>query len=83
MTPIKLLSIGLIAATMLAAPAMARENCLGKRHVSESANASASLTGRYTDRDVRIPAPRARALATAPGSEPGGICDFGDNPMIC
>jgi hypothetical protein len=56
---------------------MARENFLAKRHVSENANASASLT----DRHVRIPAPRVRA--TTPESEPGGICDFGDNPMIC
>jgi hypothetical protein len=81
MTPTKLLSAGLIAATMLAAPAMARENFLAKRHVSENANASASLTGRHTDRHVRIPAPRVRA--TTPESEPGGVCDFGDNPMIC
>jgi hypothetical protein len=81
MTPMKLLSVGLIAATMLATPAMARENCFAKRHVSENANASASLVGGYTDRHIRISEPRA--LATAPGNEPGGICDFGDNPMIC
>ena len=61
MTPIKLLSAGLIAATTLATPAMAREN-LAKRHVSERA----SLTSRYTDRHVRIIAPRVRALPAAP-----------------
>jgi len=83
MTPFKLLSAGLIAATMLAAPAVAREDYLPKRHVSENANASAPLTGCCTDGHVRIPAPRVRAPATAPRSEPGGICDFGDNPMIC
>ena len=77
MTPIKLLSAGLISATMLATPAMARE------HVSERANASASLTSRYADRHVRIIAPRVRALPAAPEYGPGGICDFGDNPMIC
>jgi hypothetical protein len=82
MTPIKLLSAGLIAATMLATPAMARGN-LAKRHVSERANAIASLTSRYTDRHARIVAPRVRALPAAPEYGPGGICDFGDNPMIC
>jgi hypothetical protein len=83
MTPIKLLSAGLIAAAMLATPAMAHENRLAKRHVSERANASASLTSRYTDRHVRIIAPRVRALPAAPEYGPGGVCDVGDNPMIC
>jgi hypothetical protein len=82
-TPFNLLSAGLIAATLLAAPAVAREDYLAKRHVSENANASAPLTDCCTDGHVRVPAPRVRALATAPGSGPGGVCDFGDNPMIC
>jgi hypothetical protein len=83
MTPIKLLSIGLVAATTLATPAMAHDNDFARRHVSENANASASLIDGYTDHHVQLPELRAHALATAPGDEPGGVCDVGDNPMIC
>jgi len=66
MTPIKLLSVGLIAAGMLATPAMARENYIAKRHATENAGASASATARYVDGQVCIPAPRVGAFATAP-----------------
>ena len=66
MTPIKLLSAGLIAAAMLATPAMARENYVAKRHAAEKANASASPTARYVDGQICIPAPRVGAFATEP-----------------
>jgi hypothetical protein len=83
MPPVKLLSVGLIAAAMLAAPAMARESHAATHHISERAHASASLTGHYTDPHPRVPESHARAVAPESGNEPGGICDFGDNPMIC
>lgn len=79
----KLLSAGLIAAAMFVTPATARENHLAKRHVSETVNANASLTARYDHRRVRILAPPVRAVAVAPRSAVDGVCDFGDNPMIC
>jgi hypothetical protein len=80
MTTIKLLSAGLIAAVMLATPAMACKNCLAKRHVAKKANASASATRRYMDSHAGIPAPRAGSFAIRPG---GKNCDVGDNPFIC
>jgi hypothetical protein len=63
MTKLKPLSAALIAAAMLATPAMARET---SRHLAENANASASPTARYIDGRVCIPAPRVGAFATAP-----------------
>jgi hypothetical protein len=65
MTKPKLLSAALIAAAMLATPAMARES-VTSRHLAENANASASPTARYIDGRVCIPAPRVGAFATAP-----------------
>jgi hypothetical protein len=79
----KILSAGLIAAAMFITPATARESCLAKRHVSEAVNANASLTARYDHRGVRILAPPVRAVAVAPRRGVDGVCDFGDNPMIC
>jgi hypothetical protein len=83
MTRIKLLSAGLIVAAMFVMPATAREHFLAERHVSEAVNANASLTARHDDGHVGILAPPVRAVAAAPGSENDGVCDFGDNPMIC
>ena len=57
---IKLLSATLIAAAMLATPAMAREN-----HV-KGANASNANTERYVDGRACVPAPAVGAFATQP-----------------
>jgi hypothetical protein len=81
MTKLRLLSAALIAAAMLATPAMARTSHVTSRHLAEDANASASPTARYVDGRVGIRAPRIRAFATAPLD--GGTCDVGDNPFIC
>jgi hypothetical protein len=56
----KLLSATLIAAAMLATPAMAREN-----HV-RGANASNATTERYVDGRACVPAPAVGAFATQP-----------------
>ena len=66
MTTIKLLSAGMIAAAMLTTPAMARDNRMAKRHVSESANVSDPAAARYADVQACIPAPRVGAFATEP-----------------
>lgn len=66
MTKLKLLSAALIAATMLATPAMARESHVTSRHLAQDANASASPAARYINGRVCIPAPRVGAFATAP-----------------
>jgi hypothetical protein len=83
MTPFKLLSAASIAAVMLATPAMARRSCLANVHVPKIANETGSPTTRYSGGRVRIIAPRIGAHVTAPANAPGGVCDFGDNPMIC
>jgi hypothetical protein len=79
MTTIKLLSAGLIAAAMLATPAMARENHAARQHVA-GAYTKTSPTSHYTDGRVRFSAPRVGALPAPPDGE---NCDVGDNPFIC
>jgi hypothetical protein len=80
MTTIKLLSAGLIAAAMLATPAIARENHIAERHVAGETNARTSPAAHYLDGRVGISAPRVRALPAPPDGE---NCDVGDNPFIC
>jgi len=79
MTPNQLLSVGLIAAGMLATPAMARENYIAKRHATENAGASASATARYVDGQVCIPAPRVGALLQHPGAVTTSLASLRDS----
>ena len=81
MTKSKLLSAALIAAAMLATPAMARESQANSRHLVLDANASAAPGARSTDERFCHRAPAVGAFATAPSD--GGTCDVGDNPRIC
>jgi hypothetical protein len=81
MTKSKLLSAALIAAAMLATPAMARTSHVTSRHLALDANASVSPTAHYIGGPVGIRAPRVGSFATAPLE--GGTCDVGDNPRIC
>ena len=83
MTMPKLLSAALIAAAMLATPAMARTNHVTSRHLAEDANASVPPTAHHIDIDgpVGIRAPRVGAFPPAPRD--GENCDVGDNPFIC
>jgi hypothetical protein len=73
MTIFKLLSAGVVATAMLAAPAMARENYTAKRHVVGETNVGTVATARHFDR-------RVGALPAPPDGE---NCDVGDNPFIC
>jgi hypothetical protein len=77
MTPTKLLSAGLIAAAMLATPAMARENYVAKRHAAENAYASVPPMARYVDGRACIPAPRVGAFATEPWGGGNIPCETG------
>src|SRR5258707_8466885 len=81
MTKPELLSAALIAAAMLATPAMARTSHVTSRRRAEHANASASPTARYIDGRVGIRAPRVSAFP--PALPDGENCDVGDNPFIC
>ena len=64
MTKLKLLMDGLIAATLLTAPVMARENHTYARHIVTKTDGSAAPSARYVDGRLCIPAPRVGAFAT-------------------
>jgi hypothetical protein len=81
MSKLKLPSAALIAAAMLATPAMARTGHVTSWHHAKHANASASPTVRYFDGRLGISAPRVGAFPSAPPD--GENCDVGDNPRIC
>jgi len=67
MTRLKSISAGLIAAAMLATPAMAQEGRVMSRHFAATADAGATSPGvLYVDGRACIPAPRVGAFATQP-----------------
>jgi hypothetical protein len=66
MTKSKLLSTALIAAAMLATPAMARESHVALRHLALDANASIAPGAPSTDERLCHRAPAVGAFATAP-----------------
>jgi hypothetical protein len=66
MTKLKLLMDGLIAATLLIAHVMARENHTYARHIVTKTDGSAAAGARYIDRHLCYPAPRVGAFATQP-----------------
>jgi hypothetical protein len=65
MNKLQLLSAGLVAATMLATPALARESHLKAQHRVENANASVAPDVLRNEHSC-IPAPRVGAFATQP-----------------
>jgi|ERR1700726_548725 hypothetical protein len=68
MTKLKLLSAALIAAVVLAAPAMARESHVTSRHLAEDANASITPGARYIDGGDRF---RSHHFGGGFGGTPG------------
>ena len=78
MTTIKFLLAGWIASGLFTMPAGAHENATTKRHDVIRGTASSD---NWIYGNARIPAPRA--FSSLPHDEPGGVCDFGDNAMIC
>ena len=66
MTKLELLPAALIAAAMLATPAVAQQAHRGARHVVASAPDSAAPAARYIDGRLCYPAPRVGAFATQP-----------------
>ena len=67
MTKLKFISAGLIAAAMLAAPAMAQEGRVTSRHFAATTDAGAASPGAfYVNGRACIPAPRVGAFATQP-----------------
>jgi hypothetical protein len=66
MTKLKLLLRGLIAATLLPTPVVARENRPYARHHAEATDAGATPAARYIDGHLCYPALRVGAFATQP-----------------
>ena len=67
MTKLKFISAGLIAAAVLATPAMAQEGRVMSRHFAATADAGTTPPGAlYVDGRACIPAPRVGAFATQP-----------------
>ena len=66
MTTIKLLSAGLVAAAMLASPAMAREHHATRRHVAVESYTQADPAVHYADGRNCIREPRVGAFAGDP-----------------
>ena len=80
MTTIKLLSAGLIAIAALTTSAEAHEKFIAAQHIVLKGDASANPATRpWIFSHVRI----AGESSKAPQTQPGGVCDFGDNPAIC
>jgi hypothetical protein len=80
MTTIKLLSAGLIAIVALTTSAGAHEKFIAAPHIVPKGDASAnSATRPWIFSHARI----AGESNTAPQTQPGGVCDVGDNPAIC
>ncbi|WP_143274133.1 hypothetical protein [Bradyrhizobium canariense] len=79
MTKIKLMAGALIATAMLVTPGAARESNIARRHVTREANPGAFNGFPSVDRRAGTPTHHVDSSETAPG----GVCDFGDNPMIC
>ena len=73
----------LVVTSMLIPPIQARENRAIDRHAAQSVGPSPFRTDRRTEARGWIPAPAAGAMTPAPSNQPGGVCDWGDNPMIC
>ena len=75
MTKLGLLSAGLIAAAMLATPAMARQGHVTSRHLAADTHGSAAPAARYIDGRVCYPAPRVGAFATQPWDNGNVPCE--------
>ncbi|GIQ73364.1 hypothetical protein [Bradyrhizobium sp. RD5-C2] len=80
MTTIKHVAASLLALAMLATSAMAREVPAGP---SALVKGHAAATGRWNGGLPRMAVPRFGELETLPRDQPGGVCDHGDNAMIC
>ena len=81
MTTIKCLLAASIAVGLFAMPAAAHESATAKRSAVMNGRVSGSGSD-WTYGSARISAPHA-LLSMPYREESGGICDHGDNPMIC
>jgi hypothetical protein len=67
---------GLVVTTIFSTPLQAREIRAGDRHAEQS------MGSRFAG-ERSIAAPAYHAFARVPSRQPDGVCDHGDDPMIC
>ena len=79
----KALLTGLVVASMYAPPLQARESRAIDRHTAQGVGPGVFHGDRRNEAHGWIPVPAAGAMMPAPSNHPGGVCDWGDNPMIC
>ncbi|WP_375783336.1 hypothetical protein ACE10Z_26170 [Bradyrhizobium sp. Pha-3] len=81
MTTIKHVAAGLVALAMLTTSAMAREVPLAGPYSFAKGHAGAG--SHWSGNPPRMPALRFGESDGVPREQPGGVCDHGDNAMIC
>lgn len=79
LTLTKTLFAGLVATSIFSAPLQAHENRAADRRAEQSMGAVVPRT----EGSQRLAWPYAHLHASAPSDQPGGICDHGDDAMIC
>ena len=70
---------GLFVTAIFTAPLQAHENRAGDRHAEQSVGSSIPRI----EGERSIAAPTHHAFAPVPSEQPDGVCDHGDNPMVC
>ena len=75
----KALLTGLVVTTISGTPLEASEHRASDRRAEQSVGSSIPRI----EGDRSSAAPAYHAFAPAPSEQPGGVCDHGDNPMIC
>ena len=83
MTSIKHIAAGLIALAMVTTSAMAHQTSVAGSFTVMRGHASVPAAGHWDDNPPRMSARRFGDSEALPQDRPGGVCDHGDNPMIC
>ena len=75
----KALLATLVVTATFTTPLQARESRAGDRQTEQSVGSTIPRI----ERDRSIAAPAHYAFAPMPSDQPDGVCDHGDDPMIC
>ena len=75
----KALLAGLVVTAMFTSPLQARESRAGDRQAEQSVGSTIPRI----EPGRSIASPAHHAFAPAPSNQPDGVCDHGDDPMIC
>lgn len=73
------LMTGLVVTAIFSTPLQAHEHRAVDRHTEQGVGSSIP---RIED-DRPAAAPAYNGFAPEPSEQPGGVCDHGDNPMVC